>query len=90
MKTNISWGPWLKRNRDNPQLKSFVQGATASATGALTGAVIILGQRAIYDLPTAGIAVVSFLLLWKLKLPEPLVIFLSGVVGLFIWASKSF
>jgi chromate transporter len=82
--------PWLKRNRDNPQLKSFVQGATASATGALSGAVVILGQRAIFDLPTAGIALVSFLLLWKFKLPEPLIILLSGAVGLFIWASKSF
>ena len=29
--------PWFKRNRDNAQLKAFVQGATAAATGALSG-----------------------------------------------------
>ncbi len=80
--------PWLKRNRDNPQLKSFVQGATASATGALTGAVVILGQRAIFDLPTGGIALASFLLLWRFRLPEPLIVLLAGGVGLSIWLLK--
>ena len=33
--------PWFKRHRDNPQLKAFVDGATAAATGAITGAVIV-------------------------------------------------
>jgi len=80
--------PWLKRNRDNPQLKSFVQGATASATGALTGAVVILGQRAIFDLPTAGIALASFFLLSRFKLPEPLVVLLAGGIGFSIWLLK--
>ncbi len=77
--------PWLKRNRDNPQLKSFVQGATASATGALTGAVVILAQRAIFDLPTCGIALASFVLLWRFKIPEPVIVLLAGGVGLSIW-----
>ncbi len=77
--------PWLKRNRDNPYLKSFVQGATASATGALTGAVVILGQRAIFDLPTGGIALASFFLLWRLKIPEPIIVLLAGGIGLSIW-----
>ena len=40
--------PWFKRHRDNPQLKAFVDGATAAATGAITGAVIVLGARAIH------------------------------------------
>src|SRR5438552_5745556 len=39
--------PWFKRHRNNPQLKAFVQGATAAATGALGGAVIVLAYRAI-------------------------------------------
>jgi chromate transporter len=80
--------PWLRRNRDNPQLKSFVQGATASATGALTGAVIILGQRAIFDLPTGGIALASLFLLWRFKLPEPIIVLLAGGVGLCIWVLR--
>ena len=36
--------PWFKRHRDNPQLKAFVDGATAAATGAITGAVLVLGR----------------------------------------------
>jgi chromate transporter len=46
--------PWFKRHRNNPQLKAFVDGATAAATGAITGAVIVLAMRAITDLPTAS------------------------------------
>ena len=41
--------PWFKRHRDNPQLKAFVDGATAAATGAITGAVLVLATRAIKD-----------------------------------------
>jgi chromate transporter len=77
--------PWFKRHRDNPQLKAFVDGATASATGAITGAVIVLGARAITDLPTAIIALVSFAILWRFKISEPIIVTVSGVVGLILW-----
>lgn len=77
--------PWFRRNRDNPQLKAFVQGATASATGAITGAVIVLGQRAIYDLPTALIAFMTLIVLVRFKIPEPILIILAGVVGLLVF-----
>jgi chromate transporter len=76
--------PWFKRHRDNAQLKAFVQGATAAATGALTGAVVILGKRAIFDLPTAAIALASLGLIWRFKLPEPVIVLLSGGIGLAI------
>lgn len=74
--------PWFKQHRDNAQLKAFVQGATAAATGALSGAVVILAKRAIVDLPTAAIGMASLLVLWRFKLPEPVVVLLSGGVGL--------
>ena len=77
--------PWFKRYRDDPQLKAFVDGATASATGAITGAVIVLGARAIIDLPTTIIALVSFALLWRYKIPEPIMVTVSGIVGLILW-----
>jgi chromate transporter len=77
--------PWFKRHRENPQLKAFVNGATAAATGAITGAVVVLGQRAIYDLPTAAIALVSLGLLWRFKLPEPVLVIAAGALGLVIW-----
>jgi chromate transporter len=77
--------PWFKRHRDNPQLKAFVDGATASATGAITGAVIVLGARAITDLPTATIGLVSFGILWRYKISEPIIVTISGLVGLILW-----
>jgi len=77
--------PWFKRHRDNPQLKAFVDGATAAATGAITGAVIVLTTRAITDLPTTIIAVVSFGILWRYKISEPLIVTISGLIGLVLW-----
>jgi chromate transporter len=77
--------PWFKRHRDNPQLKAFVDGATAAATGAITGAVIVLGARAITDIPTAIIALVSLAVLWRYKIGEPIIVTISGVIGLILW-----
>ena len=77
--------PWFKRHRENAQLKAFVQGATAAATGAITGAVVILGQRAIYDVPTAAIGLISLAVLWRFKLHEPMLVTLAGVAGLVLW-----
>jgi chromate transporter len=77
--------PWFSRNRDNPQLKAFVHGATAAATGAITGAVALIALRAIYDVPTALIAVVTLAVLWRYKVPEPIVVLAAGVIGLIVW-----
>src|SRR4029453_1942311 len=78
--------PWFKRHRDNPQLKAFVDGATAAATGAITGAVIVLGVRAITDIPTAIIALVSLAVLCRYKIGEPIIVTISGVIGFFLWS----
>jgi chromate transporter len=79
--------PWFKRHRDNPQLKAFVDGATAAATGAITGAVVLLATRAITDAPTAIIALVSLSILLRFKVPEPIIVSISGLVGLVAVAS---
>ncbi|MBI4505827.1 MAG: chromate efflux transporter [Chloroflexi bacterium] len=77
--------PWFKRHRDSAQLRAFVQGATAAATGAISGAVVVLAQRAIFDLPTAAIALASLGVLWRYKPPEPLVVLAAAAVGLAVW-----
>jgi chromate transporter len=77
--------PWFKRNRDDAQLKAFVQGATAAATGAIAGAVLVLAQRAIHDVPTAAIALVGLGVLWRFKVPEPIVVLVAGALGLLLW-----
>jgi chromate transporter len=58
---------------------------TAAAVGAITGAVIVIGQRSITDWVTAGLAIVTAGLLWRFKkLPEPLIVLAAAVIGLVV------
>jgi chromate transporter len=77
--------PWFSRNRDNPQLKAFVQGATSAATGAIAGSVVVIALRAIYDVPTAVLALATFAVLWRFKVAEPIVVAAAGLVGVVVW-----
>jgi chromate transporter len=77
--------PWFLRHRENPQLQAFAAGATAAASGAIAGAVVVLGQRAIFDLPTAAIALIGLALLWRFRLQEPLLVAMAGMAGLVVW-----
>ena len=76
---------YFRRSVNHPQVKAFVDGVTAAATGAIAGAAFVLGKRAIIDLPTAVIAVATCLaLIYVKKVPEPLVIVAAGIVGLLL------
>ncbi len=74
--------PSYKRWAKNPQLNAFVRGVTAAAAGAIAGAVVVLARRSIYDLPTVVIAVVSLAVLFRWKVPEPVIIAVAAVAGL--------
>jgi chromate transporter len=76
--------PSYKRWARNPQLNAFVRGVTAAATGAIAGAVIVLARRSIYDVPTAGIALASIAVLFRWKIPEPVVIACAAAAGLLL------
>jgi chromate transporter len=77
--------PYYRRFAKNRQVKAFVQGVTAAAVGAIAGAAIILSKRAVMDLPTILIALASLLLLMRFKMmPEPILIFGAGIVGLIV------
>ena len=76
--------PSYKRWASNVQLKSFVRGVTAAATGAIAGAVVVLARRSVYDLPTIIICGASVALLWRWKIPEPLLIACAAVAGLLL------
>jgi chromate transporter len=83
--------PWFDRFSNNPQVKTFVNGVTAAAAGAIAGACVVLGRRAIFDPPTALIALAAFGLLWRFKVPEPLLIAAAGAIGLLIfWIRGAF
>jgi len=74
--------PSYKKWAKNREIKAFVAGVTAAATGAIAGSVIVLARRSVYDVPTALIALLSLVVLLKWKLPEPLVIGAAAVLGL--------
>jgi chromate transporter len=76
--------PYFRKYASNPQVKAFVAGVTAAAVGAIAGAVFVLGRRSIVDLPTAVICAVSFAVLTKFKVQEPLLILAAGAVGLLL------
>jgi chromate transporter len=66
-------------------VKAFVDGVTAAATGAIAGAAIVLGRRAIYDVPTVLIALGTLVVLLRTRrIPEPILILLAGAVGLLV------
>jgi chromate transporter len=77
--------PYFRRFADNPKVRAFVDGVTAAATGAIAGAAFVLGRRALIDVTTVAIAVVTWFVFNRFKkLPEPLVILAAGVAGLFL------
>jgi chromate transporter len=76
--------PSYKRWAKNPQLNAFVRGVTGAATGAIAGAVVVLARRSVYDLLTVLICVVSLAILFRWKVPEPVVIACAAVAGLLL------
>jgi chromate transporter len=78
--------PYFKKHGKRSGIVALVDGVTAAAIGAITGAVIVLGRRSIYDVPTALIAVAALTLLWKTKrAPEPLIVAAAAVIGLVVY-----
>jgi chromate transporter len=74
--------PSYKRWAKSPQLNAFVRGVTAAATGAIAGAVVVLARRSVCDLPTMLICAVSLAVLFRWKVPEPVLIACAAIAGL--------
>src|SRR5204862_6282643 len=80
--------PHFRHFAESPRIKAFVDGVTAAATGAIAGAVIVLGRRALVDFPTILICAVTLAAIARMKrVPEPALIAASGVVGLLLKAA---
>lgn len=75
--------PYFKKHGKRPGIAAFVDGVTAAAIGAITGSVIVVGQRSITDVVTAVLALATAAVLWKFKkLPEPAIVAAAAVIGL--------
>lgn len=81
----IFGAPYYRRFAKNAQVRAFVQGVTAAAVGAIAGAALILGRKALIDVPTLLIATASLAGLIRIKrIPEPVLIGVAGGVGLLL------
>jgi chromate transporter len=80
--------PAFRKYGKRPAIAAFVKGVTAAATGAITGAVFILGWRTITDIPTVLLALVTLLVLWRWKkVPEPLIVLGAAIIGLVVYSA---
>jgi chromate transporter len=78
--------PYFKKHGKRPGIVAFVDGVTAAAIGAITGAVVVIGQRSISDIATAALALVTVAVLWRFKkLPEPVVVAVAALAGLVLY-----
>jgi chromate transporter len=78
--------PYFRKYGSRPALSAIVDGVTAAAIGAIAGAVIVLGRRAIIDFPTALLAIGALSVLWKSprRIPEPVIVAAAAVAGLIL------
>ncbi|MBL1210625.1 chromate transporter [Geminocystis sp. GBBB08] len=79
--------PYFKKHGKNRSISAFVNGVTVAATGAIAGAVIVLGQQSLKDIPTILIGLVTLGVLWQFgkKIPEPLIVAIAAILGLIIY-----
>ena len=81
--------PYFKRYGKLPGIIAFVDGVTAAAVGAITGAVIVLARRSLVDVPTVLLALVTVGLLWRYKkLQEPYIVAAAALVGLVLFSFR--
>jgi chromate transporter len=79
--------PHFRRLSRIGALRAFVDGVTAAATGAIAGAVVVLGRRALVDVSTVAIALASLAALASFKrLREPVLVLAAGVTGVALTA----
>jgi chromate transporter len=77
--------PYFRKYGSRPPVAAIVAGITAAATGAIAGAVVVLGRGSIVDLPTVLIAVLALgTTTFMKRVPDPLVILAGAIAGLFL------
>ena len=78
--------PYFKKHGKRPGIVAFVDGVTAAAIGAISGAAIVIGEQSVTDLPTALLALATLAVLWRFKkVPEPVVVLVAAAAGLLLY-----
>jgi chromate transporter len=84
--------PYFKKYGKRPGIAAFVDGVTAAAIGAISGAVVVLGWRTLFyagwhlDLcKTAIMCGTLGLLVSGRKIPEPVIVLIAAILGLILF-----
>ncbi|HVT38744.1 MAG TPA: chromate efflux transporter [Gemmatimonadaceae bacterium] len=74
---------WFHRVAQSPQLRAAVDGVTAAATGAIIGAAIVLGRRALVDATAVLLFLAALGIVLRAKqVPEPVLMLAAGLAGM--------
>ena len=74
--------PFFDRFAARPLVLGFVRGVTAAAAGAMAGACVVLGQRAIQDIPTALLAIAALVVAARTRMPSGVLVLGGALAGL--------
>jgi chromate transporter len=84
--------PYFKKYGKRPGIAAFVDGVTAAAIGAISGAVVVLGWRTLFTngasidwSKTAIMCVTLGVFISGKKIPEPVIVLVAALVGLVIF-----
>lgn len=78
--------PYFKKYGKLPSIMAFVDGITAGAIGAISGAVVVIAQRTLSDIPTVALAILTAAVLWRFKkIPEPAIVICAALLGLVLF-----
>src|SRR4051812_6762266 len=81
--------PYFKKYGKRPGIAAFVDGVTAAAIGAISGAVVVLGWRTLFEngwhldlCKTAIMCATLGILMMRRRIPEPIIVLGAAIVGL--------
>ena len=84
--------PYFKKYGRRPGIVASVDGVTAAAIGAISGAVVVPGRRTIFeqgscpDIPKGVLLLTTLGLLSSgKKIPEPLIVLGAAIIGLVLY-----
>jgi chromate transporter len=71
--------------RKSPWTAAFLDGINVTALALMAGVLWQIGRAAIVDIPTAILAVVAAILLFRLKINSAWLVAAGGIIGLAIF-----
>jgi chromate transporter len=71
----------LDRFRSSPGIQAFLRGIQPAVVGLMVAATATLVRHGVHDAPAVGVALLSFFLLWRLRVNPLWVVLGAGLLG---------